>query len=193
MSTRQLVYRSALVALLAFPVTAPIAAAEVDCKAVHSTKAAEKIDPEISAVFSTLEQIWRAKDFALMRGLWLTNLAAPLYIAEENPMIIASWDAFDAYFTQTSAALRQISSTYRIVAVQPGTKDQQLVAFELDWTAAIGPVNPPVAGWVRGQAVLEREGTAWKLRSYIEAPLAPIVYMGELYKLVACTRGAPGK
>lgn len=188
MSTRHLVYRATLTALLAVLGTASVAAAEVDCKAVHSTKAAEKVDPEISAVFSTLEQIWRAKDFARMRGLWLTDLASPLYIAEENPTIIASWDAFDAYFAQTSAALRQISSTYRIVAVQPGTGGQQLVAFELDWTAAIGPVNPPVAGWVRGQAVLEQEGSAWKLRSYIEAPLAPIVYMGELYKLVACTR-----
>lgn len=169
------------------------AAADAQCPAVPVSAVAKNVDPAITAVFSTLESVWRTKAFTRMRGLWLTNLGAPLYVAEENPTIVTSWDAFDAYFAQTSAALREISSAYRIVAVLPGAPGQQIVAFELDWSAAIGPSDPPVAGSVRGQAILEREADEWKLRSYVEAPLAPIVYIGELYKFVACTRSLPAK
>lgn len=194
MSTFLSRFAPALVAVMSLAGwSASASASDTPCNALPVSPVAQNVEPAIAAFFTTLEGVWRTKDFSRMRKLWLTDLPAPLYVAEENPTIVTSWEAFDAYFVQTSSALRQISSSYRIVAVLPGAPGQQIVAFELDWSAAIGPVDPPVAGSVRGQALLEREGNAWKLRSYVEAPLAPIVYIGELYKFVACSRQVPIK
>lgn len=146
---------------------------------------------EVGTLFSSLETIWRTKDFARMRSQWLSNLEAPLYLAEEHRSFITTWPGFDDYFRKTAEVIREITARYRVVAVLPAAAGQNLVAFELDWSAAIDP-EPPVAGSVRGVAFVELEHDEWKLRAYVEAPLAPIVYMGELYQLVARTRGIPG-
>lgn len=126
-----------------------------------------------------------------MRSLWLDDLAAPLYLAEEHREFITTWDAVDAYFRTTSAAIRAITTAYRVVTVLPAAPGQNMIAFELDWSAAIDP-EPPLAGSVRGFALVEREAGTWKLRAYVEAPLAPIVYMNDLYRLVARARGIEG-
>ena len=65
----------------------------------------------------------------------------------------------------------------------------EMVAFELEWTTYIKGEDAPIGGSVRGIALFEYDGSAWKLKAYIEAPLAPILYMRDLYKVVAGTRG----
>jgi hypothetical protein len=55
----------------------------------------------------------------------------------------------------------------------------------MEWQAAIKPEVEKLGGYVRVVAVLRRSQAGWRFVSYVEAPLAPIVYLGELYRLVA--------
>ena len=150
---------------------------------------ATAINPQILQVFKELEGLWLSRDFSKMRGYWLKSLPAPLYLAEEKKEFFTTWEQFDAYFAAVNAGSRGGAVTYRPLHSTSMGQGQEMVAFELEWTTYIKGEDAPIGGSVRGIALFEYDGQAWKLKAYIEAPLAPIIYMRDLYKLVAGSRG----
>ena len=146
------------------------------------------IEPALQKLFTDMEAVWRVRDFAPMRGFWAKDLAAPLYLPEEKKDFITTWAQFDAYFKNAAAGSRGGLVTYKPLFAMPLADNMQMVTFDLEWTTHLKSEDAPIGGWVRGFAVVERDDADWKLRAYIEAPLAPI-YMRELYKLVAKDRG----
>jgi hypothetical protein len=150
---------------------------------------ATAVSPQILAVFADLEHIWQSRDFGRMRAHWLKDLPAPLYLAEEKQTFLTTWPAFDAYFAATGAGSRSSLVKYKPLHSTAVGDGQEMVAFTLEWTVQLVNEDMPIGGSVRGVALFAREADAWKMRAYIEAPLAPIIYMRELYELVAESRG----
>jgi hypothetical protein len=150
---------------------------------------ATAINPQILRVFAELEAMWQTRDFGRMRSFWLKGLAAPLYLAEEKKDFITSWEQFDAYFAAINSGSRGGGVVYRPLHSTAMGQGQEMVAFELEWTTQLKGEDAPIGGSVRGIALFEYDGQGWKLRAYIEAPLAPILYVRDLYKLVAASRG----
>ena len=138
------------------------------------------VDPGIVEVFEALEGHYSAKDFASVQALWLPGLPAPFYIAEEHHVVMDSWEKVEAYWQLTSAALSHLRAKFQPLHAVALNESQQLVSFQLTWLARIG-AEQPVAGTLRAAAVCERTPSGWRIRAWIEAPLAPIVYMRELY------------
>jgi hypothetical protein len=146
------------------------------------------VDARIQKLFSDIQATWRNQQYSNMRSFWLSTLDAPLYLPEERKEFITSWEQFDAYFAGNAKAMRGILVTIAPQFAVPLSATQQSVVFNLEWTTQMVNDPKPIGGWVRGLAVVEDEAGAYKLRSYIEAPLAPIMYMRELYEVVATQR-----
>jgi hypothetical protein len=147
------------------------------------------IDRGILALFAEMETVWRSREFGRMRGFWAKDLEAPLYLPEEKHEFITTWAAFDAYFANAARSSRGGKVRYKPLLAVPVGERQRMVAFELEWLTHLRNEDAPIGGSVRGVSLVEYDGSEWKLRAYVEAPLAPIVYMRELYKLFAKDRG----
>jgi hypothetical protein len=169
--------------IAALPMAAAPAAAQ------ENASMADALDPRIVKLFKDLEAVWASRDFARMRGFWVKDLAAPLYLPEEKKDFMTTWAEFDAYFkgnTQgTRAGLVKVAPQFAM-PMGPGL---QMVAFALEWTLQLVNEAKPIGGSVRGVALVEDAGPEVKLKAYIEAPLAPIMYIRELYETVAVSRG----
>lgn len=142
------------------------------------------IDPGIAQLFETLGRHYGAKDFAAVRALWVDGLAAPFYLAEEHDEFMDSWDKVENYWRLTSRALTHLRARFVPRTCVPLDERRQLVGFELTWLASVGS-EAPVAGTLRAAALCERVAAGWRIRAWVEAPLAPIVYMRQLYHGVA--------
>lgn len=151
-----------------------------------------QVDPGIVEIFAALERHYGAKDFAAVRALWLADLPAPFYIAEEHHVVMDSWEKVEAYWRLTSAALSHLRAKFRPMHAVALNEQQQLVGFELTWLASVG-AESPVAGTLRAAAICEQTAAGWRIRAWIEAPLAPIVYMRELYSGVAKSLSVDGQ
>lgn len=142
------------------------------------------IDAGIAELFATLERHYAAKDFAAVRALWVADLPAPFYLAEEHPEYMDSWDKVENYWRLTSGTLGHLRARFEPRVCTPLGERQWLVGFDLTWLARVGAA-PAIAGTLRAAAVCEHTPAGWRLRAWIEAPLAPIVYMRGLYEGVA--------
>jgi hypothetical protein len=146
------------------------------------------IDPGILQLFAQLDEAYSSKDFAAVRALWSRDAQRPLYIAEEHRRVMTSWEAVEDYWRQTDVLIGKLKSRYMVFDTIAVGSDLCTVAFDLRWEAWIG-ADPAIAGELRGTALCQREADEWRLRTYVEAPLAPITYMRDLYRLVARTEG----
>ncbi len=148
------------------------------------------VDARTQKLFTELEAVWRSGDFSKMRSFWVKDLAAPLYLPEERKDFITTWADFDSYFAGTAKISKGgVQVIYVPLTAVPVSQGQQQVAFTMEWTMQLVTDNVPIGGSVRGVALMADDGKDWKLKSYIEAPLAPIVYMRELYEGLAKQRG----
>ena len=150
---------------------------------------AASVNPGILEVFAELEHMWQSRDFGAMRGYWLADLPAPLYLAEEKAAFFTTWAELESYFADIKSHSKGGLVKYKPLHSTPMGAGQEMVAFTLEWNVHLTGEAVPIGGNVRGIAVFAEQKGAWKLRSYIEAPLAPIIYMRELYKLVPEARG----
>jgi hypothetical protein len=91
----------------------------------------------------------------------------------------------DSYFENAAMMLGSVVCKYELKGVVPTQADLVTAYCQMEWQAAIKPAVEKMGGYVRVVAVLRKSDAGWRLVSYVEAPLAPIIYMGELYKLVA--------
>jgi len=142
---------------------------------------------EIAEIFKKIEGIFLniEHDYLRFRDLWDRNIKTPIYIAEEHKEIIADWASLDSYFENAAMILGSVVCKYELKGVVPIQADLVTAYCQMEWQAAIKPAVEKMGGHVRVVAVLRKSDAGWRLVSYVEAPLAPIIYMGELYKLVA--------
>lgn len=150
------------------------------------------VTPELAALFADLERHYGAKDFGAVRALWLPDLDTPFYIAEEHGEVMSSWPQIERYWRITTESLAHLRARFEPRGAVPLSASQQLVGFELTWLARVGS-TAPVAGTLRAVAICEQTPAGWRIRAWIEAPLAPIVYMRALYEGVARQLTIDGK
>ena len=144
------------------------------------------INPQIETLFDRLSSHWSKMDFESIRGEWNTD-AQPLYLAEEAPGFATSWSDLEAYWQATRDTISSISVTYELLSEKEVTPEVKLVAFNLVWLAHMTN-DEKVGGTNRGLACLQLIDETYKFVGYVEAPLAPIFYVKELYKEFAARR-----
>jgi hypothetical protein len=152
-----------------------------------TTNDTDQVFKDINAVFLEVEGIFRnlATDHPRMRTLWDPDLAAPVYLAEESQELITDWPSMDRYFALTAEVLSMVRARYQLQSVVPLGGDLVTAYCRMEWQGVMPPDPDRIGGYVRVIAVLRKTAPGWRFVSYVEAPMAPIMYIRDLYKLVA--------
>ena len=143
-----------------------------------------KRDPDeqaIDAVLRAAERAWAASDFAALKALWDSS-TPPLYLAEESREVCATWPQLDDYWAATNSAARAVSMRISDVVYRPLTSDLISTFYQMHWNFQTPDTQAPVGGDVRVYALFRRTAQGWRFTQYIEAPIAPIVYIRKLYE-----------
>jgi hypothetical protein len=141
-------------------------------------------EPGIVALFYAMERAFSGKDFRALRDLFAPGLAAPFYLAEEHPNFLTDWAALEAYWQSTDSSIEQLRVRYKVQSTSPVSDELMMAAVTLEWIAHM-PEQQPIGGDLRVAALCRLTGETWRLVAYVEAPLAPISYVRELYRRVA--------
>lgn len=155
---------------------------------VAGSETGDALFKRVAALLASMSQAWREGDFAFLRGLW-DETASPVYLAEEEDGFARGAGALADYFARTEAALPEVRGDYRLEAVTPLAPGLCIASFVNEWAAREGPGQAMVAGTCRGVMVLEERAEKLVPLAYVEAPKAPLLYMRDLYRMVAEKRG----
>ena len=138
----------------------------------------------IHALLADLQQCWRNLNFAGIRALW-DQSRAPIYLAEEAEQVHTTWAELEAYWQATTQSIERLQM--RIEALQLIALSPELISavYKMHWNGVVRGMPRPVGGDNRVVATLRRTAAGWRFVQYVEAPLAPIVYMRKLYELAA--------
>ena len=136
---------------------------------------------DIEAVLAEVAQRWRSLELDRLEELWDTS-HPPLYIAEEADEIHTSFEAIRRYWTTTRGMMLEMGVEFGRPAIIPLGDGLVTAVFTLHWECLIKGQQAPVGGDNRASAVFRRVGETWRFTQYVEAPLAPIVYIRRLYE-----------
>ena len=137
--------------------------------------------PEIVAVLDAYRGAWNAHQFAQLPQYWDTADPTPIYLAEEASAAAMDWPAVRAYWKDTARVIERIQVQYANIRTKPVGPDQVMVVMDMRWDA-LWDGGRLTGGDNRVVASLRRTKDGWKFFSWVEAPLAPIVYMRRLYQ-----------
>jgi len=144
------------------------------------------VETSIHDLFHRLEAAFNARSVPELRALWPDDLVAPFYLAEERVGFIRDWATLQSYWADLQG-LEDLRAGWQVTDIAPLGPDTWIVGFDLWWM-----LKPPgasaTAGEVRGIGICTARGDGHALVAYVEAPLAPIVYMRELYARAATAR-----
>jgi hypothetical protein len=124
---------------------------------------------------------WNARDFPALRALWDLE-RDPCYVPEEALKPCLSWSELDAYWADTARASQAIQVAIRDVVVRELAPNLAAALYAMHWDFQAAGAARPVGGDLRVYAVMRRVPAGWRFAQYVEAPLAPIVYMRTLYE-----------
>lgn len=132
----------------------------------------------IVAALGSYAASWASLDADALASHWDLRDESPLYLAEEVDAVLADMSAIRAYWKKNAAAFSGVTLAFSDYRIKPIDRDTALVAFHMDWRIAFkNPLAKPIAADNRVVALMRREGKIWKLAAWIEAPLAPTVFL----------------
>jgi hypothetical protein len=140
------------------------------------------LESEIDGLLGRYYERFGAMDFVGARAAWDTADPQPTYLAEEIDDFLRDWPAIEAYWAASQAAMSKLSSRHWEVRARQVTDTLATATWRLHWNAQVVGQGPPVGGDVRVTGVFRLRPEGWRLFHYVEAPLAPIIYMRKLYQ-----------
>jgi hypothetical protein len=135
----------------------------------------------VTQLLAAKEKAWARRDFAALKALWDTS-TDPVYLPEEARRPCLTWSDLEQYWQLTERASRAVSVRLSDVHYRALSTDLIAALYAMHWNFQTRDEQLPVGGDVRVYAVFRRTPQGWRFAQYIEAPLAPIVYMRTLYE-----------
>ena len=136
----------------------------------------------IRDILAQLQQCWGSLNFSGVRGLWDQG-RSPIYLAEEADEPHTSWAELDAYWLTTTQSIERLQMRIEALQLHALSPDLISAVYKMHWDGVVRGMPRPVGGDNRVVATLRRGADGWRFVQYVEAPLAPIVYMRKLYEL----------
>ena len=138
---------------------------------------------DIEGVLEQLTERWNRMDFSAIRELWDPDESEPYYLPEESEELLASWDAIETYWANTKATISRLSMRIWDVKAKLLAPNLAVAVYRMHWNGAVTGYPAPLGGDNRVTAIFRRCGDTWRFCHYIEAPLAPMLYLRRLYEL----------
>lgn len=138
---------------------------------------------EIEEVLAKLESRWRSMELSSIRELWDPEETQPFYLPEESEQLLASWEEIEAYWAKTRATISRMSMRTWDVTAKLLQPDLAVAVYRMHWNGEVTGYPKPLGGDNRVTAILRRRDGVWRFCHYVEAPVAPILYLRRLYEL----------
>jgi len=138
---------------------------------------------EIEAVLGQLAACWNRMELTAIRELWDPEETEPFYLPEEAEALLDSWEAIEAYWANTKATISRLSMRTWDVRAKLLAPNLAVAVYRMHWNGAVTGYPAPLGGDNRVTAIFRRRGETWRFCHYIEAPLAPMLYLRRLYEL----------
>lgn len=142
-----------------------------------------QLTEEIEALLEELVERWKSMRLPEIRELWDGNEREPYYLPEEAEEPLIGWDDIEAYWQRTMAAIPRLTMRIWEVRVKPLAPDLAVALYRMHWNAEVKGFAEPLGGDNRVTAIFRNTDEGWRFCHYVEAPLAPITYMRQLYEL----------
>lgn len=136
---------------------------------------------EIDAVLAEAKRYWDVQDYAGLKTLWDLDEKDPYYQPEETEELLIGWPAIEAYWANNLKIMEKISVLYGKARAKLITPDLAVAMFDLRWDAALKN-REALGGDNRATALFRKKPEGWRFCHYVEAPLAPIMYIRKLYE-----------
>jgi hypothetical protein len=140
------------------------------------------MEADVKAQIEALGSYWNANDIQGIIDLWDTDDPYPVYQAEEEEALAASWPALRDYWSRTRALSEKMAVRYSAIGVKLFSSHDALAHWALHWDMKLAGRPKPMGGDNRAFALLRLKPEGWRFHAYIEGPLAPITYMRKLYE-----------
>ncbi len=145
----------------------------------------------LDAVLSELYARYAAREFEATRALWDADEPNPVYLAEEIEDYLRSWPEIERYWADTRAALPHLGVRHWDLRAHAVAADLAIATCHMHWDAWIAGAARPIGGDVRVTATFRKRPAGWKLIHYVEAPMAPTIYLRRALER-SVTPGFPG-
>jgi ketosteroid isomerase-like protein len=145
----------------------------------------------IESAIRALERYWATLDFKAIRALW-DDSVPPLYLAEEAAGPARTWDELDKYWAATGKLAKRNLVKIRNIRYHDLHRDLVSAFYDMHWDIELAD-GKTIGGDNRVCVSFRRSAAGWRIAQYIEAPLAPILYMRQLYELNASAEFAAGR
>lgn len=142
----------------------------------------EPLRSALEAVVADYYAAYSRLDFAAARAHWDAEEPSPLCLPEEAEGFLRDWPALERYWADTRRTLTRLAVRHRELQARSLAPDLASADWSIHWDAAIVGRDAAVGGDVRVVATFRRRPDGWKLIHYVEAPLAPIIYVRRLYE-----------
>jgi|GEM_PF-1447101 len=137
---------------------------------------------KVAQILEDLERAKENRDYEDLPSFWDQSDSAPFYIAEEISDVMTDWPTIKAYWQGTKATSGWIDVEYDLIAQKCLGPTDMLVLFDLRWDMSVEGFDNPIGGSNRVIAGLRPVDGNWKFHTWVEAPLAALIYMQKLYE-----------
>lgn len=138
---------------------------------------------EIELTLNELRDRWNGLALDSIGDLWVQDEQAPLYLPEEASGFLTSWAAIEGYWNTTKETVSRMRMRTWDLEARYLEPDLASAWYRMHWNATVAGYDEPVGGENRVSALLRRTPAGWRFCQYIEAPLAPMIYLRRLYAL----------
>lgn len=136
----------------------------------------------IEALFTSYQAAWAKNDPERLEAHWDNSDPAPVYLAEEIATRMTDWDAIRGYWNNNREYIERVRLTFSDFAFKSLHKDLVSAVFEMRWDIRFRSADTaPMGGDNRVVATVRRVSEQWRLIAWVEAPLAALPYLQQLY------------
>ena len=140
------------------------------------------LQDSVAAVLGQLQDNWSRMDLKAMADLWDSSDPNPFYLPEEVDEPLRDWDAIHAYWDKTMQLIPRLKMRIWDTQADPLGENLAWVSYQFHWDAEAEGYAKPVGADNRAVALFRKLPEGWRICRYVEAPLAPILYMRKLYE-----------
>ena len=137
---------------------------------------------DIATLLKQLQRNWDRMDLKAMADLWDASDPQPFYLPEEVEEPLRDWDAIHSYWDKTMQMIPRLKMRIWDLQASPVSEDLAWVSYQFHWDAVAEGYDKPVGADNRAVVLFRKLPEGWRICRYVEAPLAPILYMRKLYE-----------
>lgn len=136
----------------------------------------------IESMFASYQAAWAANDPQQLEAHWDESDSTPVYLAEEVAERMSDWEAIRGYWNNNREYIERVRLTFSNFVFKSMHEDLVTTVFDMRWDIRFRNADTePMGGDNRVVATVRRVRDDWRLIAWVEAPLAALPYLQQLY------------